>query len=249
MNLSGNVDYLFIDGQRAVEYERFDGEPPNANEVRLLMPLAEALPVILEKFSGWMVAPVTDTLADALVAAGAVQLRHSAMMRRTLVAGHQPPESTFDYRIEPVVGHQEAMAELSVRAYPASHPDHEATDPAVALPDIQGLVDGSMIGPLLESSSGVALGPTGVVIAACLINRMPYDNLTGGGPWVSEIFRDPSDRHRGLGQDLLQWSMRALSLAGEETLGLAVTVGNPARGLYERLGFEVLAERRKLQLP
>ena len=78
---------------------------------------------------------------------------------------------------------------------------------------------------------------------------MPYDNLTGGGPWVSDIFRDPPNQHRGLGQHLLRRAIHALSLAGESTLTLVVSAGNPARSMYERLGFVVLAERYKLALP
>ena len=55
------------------------------------------------------------------------------------------------------------------------------------------------------------------------------------GPWLLELFRVPG--RRGVGALLLERALHELAAAGHASLGLSVTEGNPARGLYERLGF------------
>ena len=50
-----------------------------------------------------------------------------------------------------------------------------------------------------------------------------------------ELFRHPA--HRGIGRALLE---RALALVDGPALGLMVTEGNPARALYEALGFRLV---------
>ena len=49
----------------------------------------------------------------------------------------------------------------------------------------------------------------------------------------------PAWRNRGLGTALLLRSGNRLAAKGETEWTLAVTVGNPAQRLYERLGFRV----------
>jgi ribosomal protein S18 acetylase RimI-like enzyme len=87
----------------------------------------------------------------------------------------------------------------------------------------------------------------GLLVAACIINRNP-DNARSGGPWVSDVFRRPGPRYRGLGRVLLERSIAVLADAGESSLGLVVTDGNPVVRLYEQLGFEHVSSRRKLAI-
>ena len=86
------------------------------------------------------------------------------------------------------------------------------------------------------------------VVAMALINRMTGASPTGG-PWVSEICRDPDPRYAGLGASLLRRVMVQLADDGESSLSLVVTEGNPARQLYERLGFRYVKSFRKLSIP
>jgi ribosomal protein S18 acetylase RimI-like enzyme len=86
------------------------------------------------------------------------------------------------------------------------------------------------------------------VVALTLINRMPGEAPTGG-PWVSEICRDPDQRYAGLGASLLCRVMAQLADGGESSLSLVVTDGNPAQQVYERLGFRYIKSFRKLSIP
>jgi GNAT superfamily N-acetyltransferase len=71
-------------------------------------------------------------------------------------------------------------------------------------------------------------------VAACLVNDRPDE-----GPWISEVFRDPEPRYAGTGAALLRRTLALASGAGLRSIGLAVTVGNPAQQVYAKLGFRV----------
>ena len=63
------------------------------------------------------------------------------------------------------------------------------------------------------------------------------------------IFRMPDTRLPGLGAAVLTRSIEILKADGEGRLGLAVTDTNPARRVYERLGFGYDFEGWILVLP
>jgi ribosomal protein S18 acetylase RimI-like enzyme len=112
---------------------------------------------------------------------------------------------------------------------------------------MQQLLDGQIVGPLLPDASGLVVDEDRVV-AFLLVNRMPGDPPFGG-PWLSDVARDPDPAYRGLGSVLVRRALAVLAAAGETTFGLAVSEGNPARGLYESLGFGHRHSSRRLLLP
>jgi GNAT superfamily N-acetyltransferase len=120
-------------------------------------------------------------------------------------------------------------------AYPRDHPDFRShpypEDPAL---DLAPLLAGRQVGPLLAASA-VAVDGRDRVVGAAIVNRAA-GAPPEAGPWLSQIFRVPA--HRGTGRALLEHVLAALAAAGEEALGLTVTDGNRAEGLYRSLGFE-----------
>ena len=56
-------------------------------------------------------------------------------------------------------------------------------------------------------------------------------------PLLAFCLTDPEHRGRGLATRLITHAARELAADGYDAMHLAVTVGNPARALYERLGF------------
>jgi ribosomal protein S18 acetylase RimI-like enzyme len=58
-----------------------------------------------------------------------------------------------------------------------------------------------------------------------------------------EVFRHPA--HPGVGRALVE---RALALTDGPALGLMVTEGNPARALYEALGFRLVRTALVVQI-
>lgn len=60
------------------------------------------------------------------------------------------------------------------------------------------------------------------------------------GPWVTEVFRHPDRSPRGLGSLMLSAVLSRAAADGLTEIGLAVTEGNPARRVYETLGFRLV---------
>jgi GNAT superfamily N-acetyltransferase len=73
-------------------------------------------------------------------------------------------------------------------------------------------------------------------VGAALVLRS--EHVTGWkGPWVMNVFRSPEPPLPGVGQAMLVRALDVLREDGETHVGLAVTATNPARRVYERLGF------------
>lgn len=60
-------------------------------------------------------------------------------------------------------------------------------------------------------------------------------------PLLAFAVTEPDYRGRGLGSQLIEEALVRLDAAGVRELHLAVDRENPARRLYERLGFELAA--------
>jgi GNAT superfamily N-acetyltransferase len=126
-------------------------------------------------------------------------------------------------------------------AYEPGHVDHRDEPDARALAALDSYVEGREFGPLLRGS-GLAVAAGDAVVGALLIGTLPGDPPLNG-PWLIEVFRHPE--HRGVGRALLE---RALAIADVPALGLMVTEGNPARGLYEALGFRLVLTALVVQI-
>ena len=78
-----------------------------------------------------------------------------------------------------------------------------------------------------------------VTLKGAPVGRLILDRV--GAPWcIVDIALLPSARGRGLGGALLAAILQSAAWAGA-SLALNVEIGNPARRLYERLGFSVTA--------
>ena len=131
-------------------------------------------------------------------------------------------------------------------AFPPDHPDyHDMPDPEHPEHELDELIAGRLLGPLLRCSA-LAVGEGGDVVGAILVNSRPGDPPLDG-PWIADVFRDP--RVRGVGTALLR---RAVAVAARDRLpaiGLAVTHSNTARALYEAHGFSDVLELLTVEIP
>lgn len=185
----------------------------------------DAVPAIGAELAGWRVAGGV-ALGRALVAAGATPRRHAHVMSRDLVRDPAPaqwlePPLPAGFRLQRLARTGAELAAAHAAAYPPDHPDVASIPPDPAA-EHDELIAGTLMGPLLDCS-GVAVTDDGAVAAAIFVNATPGTPPLGG-PWVSDIFRDPAVP--GLGSALLR---RALALAtrdGLPALGLAVTHAN-----------------------
>lgn len=117
-------------------------------------------------------------------------------------------------------------------AYPPGHSDHDMS----RFEDLQALIAGTLVGPLLPTSAVLIDTDRDTGIAAVLAHECP-GAPPEEGPWISEVFRDPAPTYRGIGSLLLRHVLRSSADAGLPALGLAATTGNPAARVYENIGF------------
>ncbi|MEU9889373.1 GNAT family N-acetyltransferase [Sphaerisporangium sp. NPDC051011] len=198
-----------------------------------------AVEVILRDMPGWVVSGNED-LGRRLLAAGARPLRHAHVHSRDLRAAPAPAEwAETGYGV--VSSDAVPAAEVFPAwhaAYGPGHPDHRPVDDTELLErELEPLLDGRSHGPLLPC--GGLLLRDGRVVAGVLVGDRG-DPPPVGGPWIYDVFRDPSPQYAGLGAVMLRRALSLATLHGLPALGLAVTEGNPARRLYERLGFRHL---------
>ncbi len=245
---------LVVDGRPMLRYLRGDGEHPLADLARVLAPVDQAVPAVLRELAGWQIATDDRELEQGLVQGGATLVRHAHVLSFDLAAdvgrvdaAWAQPALAESLRLTGVDRPAAALAAVELAAFPPGHPDHESTVDSHAEQMLQGLLDGTTVGPFLPAASGLVLDGERVV-AFLLANRMPGDPPLGG-PWLSDVARDPDPDYRGVGTALVRRALTVLAEAGEPAFGLAVSEGNPARGLYESLGFRHRHSARRLQLP
>lgn len=246
-------DHELIGGSLLLgRFHRYDADPPSAELFEPMTDLDTVVDGILTQLTGWNLTTADESLATALVERGALPVRHFSLMSVALTE-REDLEAVGDilapYDIRPLTPTSLVPREVVAlvrAAYPAGHPDEELGSDDDIVRDIQHALDGVRLGPLMSPSALVHDGDR--LVALVLVNRVPGGAPTGG-PWVTDICRDPDPRYVGLGRDLLLWVLRACRRSGETAVSLAVTEGNPARRLYTSLGFSLVATTRKVRIP
>jgi GNAT superfamily N-acetyltransferase len=237
------------DGVVVGRYQVYRSDPPTADLFEVLTDVEDAVEAIFGRLRGWLVATADDALADALLARGAEQKRHSHVMSKDLTDGEVTPDWSLPWTLEVIDASTRFGPEvvpLIRRAYPAEHPDAEEGSDTEIVEDIHARLAGERLGPHLVGSA--VARDAGRPIGLIIVNRVPGDPPFAG-PWISDVCRDPDPQYRGVGRALLEHAIGRVRDAAETGLSLAVTVGNPAQRVYERLGFVIATTARKLQIP
>ncbi|MFF0435308.1 GNAT family N-acetyltransferase [Streptomyces sp. NPDC004327] len=205
----------------------------------------DPVPAILAGMSGWAVSGSVE-LGQELIRHGARVMRHAHGMRRELVADPLPQEWATAGLPEgpeggPVDGLRIVPCDRPARdlfpawraAFSAGHPDHFTGGDEEALEtQLVPLLSGDMLGPVLPCSALVVDAEDRVVAGVVVADR-------DGLPWIATVFRLPEAGRAGLGSVLLRRMLADAASHGLTEIGLAVSDGNPARHLYEKLGFTV----------
>ncbi|WP_406197032.1 GNAT family N-acetyltransferase [Kitasatospora sp. NBC_01560] len=194
---------------------------------------------VLSSMAGWVVSAPVD-LGRRLLDHGATELRHGHTMYRDLAGDPPPPgwdawERTAlreGYRAVPCDRDAEELVPACLSAYGAGHPDRYPEDDELIRERLDVLLSGRAIGPVLPASSLVVDADDQVVGGLVLTDHR-------GTPWIANVFRHSEHGYPGLGRDLLHRTLGDLAGHGSARVGLAVTEGNPARRLYEALGFRL----------
>jgi ribosomal protein S18 acetylase RimI-like enzyme len=251
-----NREVLADSGGRRIlvysRYERMNGQPW-ADGVWLppdVDPDAAA-DLAASAWAGWACSSSHPELVQSLLARAATELRHAHQLTHPLT--DLPLQVPGGIAVVPLDARTLAARSYEVgsaawHAYPPGHPDHDWVDIAAAERSMRRVAAGEVLGPLLNAST-VALGADDAVLGACLVVEREGP-VPDGGPWILDVFRDPTAPFRGVGSAVIRAALRSLAEVGAPALGLAVTHANAgARQVYERLGFVQVSESWTVTLP
>ncbi|HVU60212.1 MAG TPA: GNAT family N-acetyltransferase [Mycobacteriales bacterium] len=126
------------------------------------------------------------------------------------------------------------LGELMWAAYRGTI-DDEYADEQDAIADAESTLAGRW-GPLIWDASLTAAFEGRLVAAVIVVNDIVHDSA----PLLAFALTVPAWQRRGLAGWLIRLSVSRLADLGESELHLAVTRGNPALALYERIGFRVV---------
>jgi GNAT superfamily N-acetyltransferase len=193
-----------------------------------------------------------EALGRALVAAGAAPHRHAHLyswdLRATPPPGWEPAHAPPGVRITDLDRPAADLVDAWRAAFPPGHPDHLGGPPPAGVErELADQLAGRVLGPLLPCS-GLAAAGDGRVVAAVIVTDRAGEP-PHGGPWVCDLFRHPAPEWAGLGRLLLERALHLGAELGLPALGLAVTDGNPARRLYQTLGFRHLSSSLNVLVP
>jgi GNAT superfamily N-acetyltransferase len=239
-----------------LEFQRTErGGKPRANFVELApgRSVDEGVVLAMSTFAGWDLVTQDDAIARALAGAGASLTRHALIMSCPLVDLEPASPVSDALTLSRVPTTSEVSQWLPVleswqAAFPPGHPDHlDMSDPVNAVQFFMRLVDGSEMGPLHRSSC-LLMNDDGRALAGIIVNVREGDP-PWGGPWISDIWRDPSLRGSGVGPSLIDRAKAQLLEDGNSALTLAVTATNDAARTYEREGFSLVMDSKQLSIP
>jgi len=230
------------------------GETPDGRPwADLLEPHTPDLALVAQELllsrPGWLVS-AGEVVGTLLLDAGAQRIRHAhaytldltSALPPALTAAAPPPGSMVrQFGSDPILL-ADALAPALSSAYRPGHPDYGRD-----VNDLVRLLAGRGLGAVLPVSR-IAFDTDGTALGACLVTSRE-GSPPHGGPWVADLFRSRGPEWAGLGATLLAYSVRAAAVAGLPGIGLVVSEGNPARRVYERLGFTSVASSLTVQLP
>ncbi|MFF4758349.1 GNAT family N-acetyltransferase [Streptomyces sp. NPDC001292] len=201
---------------------------------------------IVSDMSGWAVSGSVE-LGEQLLRRGARVMRHAHEMRKDLIASPPPADWSSrlgdGLRVVPCDRAADALFPAWRAAFSADHPDHHQGSDEEALNErLAPLLAGSVLGPLLPCSALVVDETDHVVAGAIVTDR-------DGLPWIADVFRQPGVRHAGLGADLLRRVLSDAAADGLTEVSLAVSDANPARRIYEKLGFQLTGTSLTVVVP
>jgi GNAT superfamily N-acetyltransferase len=150
--------------------------------------------------------------------------------RRMLARLDEVPAPRAPVASRPVAGDDgPALGRLAFAAYRGSVDDRGETE-TEHVEDLTATLSGRY-GRLMVPASTVVEDGDARLAAAALFTW--WDEL----PLLAFCLTDPRRRGRGLATGLISHAARDLAAEGHREMHLVVTDGNPARALYERLGF------------
>jgi mycothiol synthase len=242
---SGGV--LLSDG-RGVPVARFQWRVEDDERVARLFqpspgtPADRAARLGVRELAGCRIKTNDEEAARALIGAGCTLVRAATDMHRGL---HEPipdPPLADGWTITP----HDWDDDLAVALAAAYGPDHPDRSDRVSR--LRSLTEGEQGLVVLPGATARLKGPDGRSMGQVFtVGPVPWS----GAPmsWVLDLAVTPGGQGRGFGAALLAYAMSGTRQAGLTAVGLTVTDGNPARRLYDRMGFRPVVRYFEVRAP
>lgn len=238
---------------RVMVVDRGDWRQADVERLEAGVGVDVAADVMRRDFAGMRIATLDGGLARALVDRGGAITRAGTQMELDLVNHPPPPEWLHPSlpagaEMTTYAAHADVAAARAV-AYGPAHPDHDPRRESgeYGLGELRRILGGEVTGPVLDAASRLVRHDGGVV-GAILVTLMPR-NALWGGPWITDVFVVPAHQGSGLGTALMRYAAAAAARDGHPGIALTVSLANPARRLYERLGFKATHAFSTVALP
>ncbi|MFH7341140.1 GNAT family N-acetyltransferase [Streptomyces sp. KHY 26] len=187
-------------------------------------------------------------LGEQLIQHGASIMRHAHSMQRDLISDPPPPEwsniSLPDgVHFAPCTRQAHHLFPAWRAAFSPEHPDHyHGSDEQALEAQLTPLLTGQTLGPVMPCST-LAVDEADHVTAGVIVTNRD------GLPWIATVFRQPGPCYAGLGAALLRRTLADGAACGLTEIALVVSDANPARHLYEKLGFQLTSTSLTVLVP
>jgi ribosomal protein S18 acetylase RimI-like enzyme len=164
--------------------------------------------------------------------------RHALHLVRSWDSGSVPPPQTVlaaDVSIRPlVIADAERLGTLIWSAFHGTVDDDYETPRDADLEALETL--NGKWGPMLWAGSFAVESHDEFIGGVIAVRDTAHDLL----PLMAFVLTDPSRQREGIGRRLVEECIAGLARDGIAEVHLAVVPANPARRLYERLGFDTV---------
>jgi mycothiol synthase len=206
------------------------------------MPADRAARLAVRELGGRLIKTRDEEAARALIGAGCTLVRAATDMHRGL-GGPVPDAPLADgWTITPHAWDDE-LAQALAAAYGPDHPDRSDR-----VSRLRSLTEGADALIVVQSATGRLKDPGGRSVGEVFtVGPVPWGSVPMS--WVLDLAVSPDGQGRGFGAALLAYAISGTRRAGLTAVGLTVTDGNPARRLYDRMGFRPVMRFFEMRAP
>ena len=200
----------------------------------------------VRELAGLRIKSNDEEAARALIGAGCTLVRAATDMHRGFDEPIPAASPAGGWTIVPHDWDDDLAVALAAAYARPDHPDR--ADGIDRVSRLRSLTEGKNGLIVLPGATGRLKDPGGRSMGQVFtVGPVPW----GSAPtaWVLDLSVGPDGQGRGFGAALLAYAMSGIRQAGLTVVGLTVTDGNPARRLYDRMGFRPVLRHFEVRAP
>jgi mycothiol synthase len=246
MPITEGADGLLLTDGRGAPVARFQSSHEDGERVvRHLRPSPgvsadRAAALAVDELGGSRFKSTDEEIARALVGAGCTLVRAATDMHRDREQPIPPVPMAAGWQLVPHAWNDDDLVVALQAAYGPDHPDRVSR--------LRSLTEGERGLIVLPGACARLKDPGGRSMGEVFtVGPVPWGSVPAS--WVLDLAVSPGGQGRGFGAALLAYAIRGTRDAGLTTVGLTVTDGNPARRLYDRMGFRPVLRHFEVRAP